>query len=108
MNLRTFVLFLAFAAFALPVLAGEASGEFTAGTRAPIRPKYAAAFETPDQRDARKMAVEVVLSEAPIDVAAAAAELDPHKNVINHSPLRDHNYILLWGRPDKNRSMNAT
>ncbi len=108
MNLRTFVLFLAFAAFTLPALAGQASGEFTAGTRAPIRPKYAAAFETPDQRDARKMAVEVVLSEAPIDVAAAAAELDPHTNVINQSALRDHNYILLWVRPDNDVSMNAT
>jgi hypothetical protein len=92
----------------LPVLAGEASGEFTAGTKAPIRPKYAAAFETPDQRDARKMAIEVVLSEAPIDIAAAAAELDPHANVINQSALRDHNYILLWVRPGNDVSMNAT
>ncbi|HEX9458899.1 MAG TPA: hypothetical protein VGA84_07125 [Thermoanaerobaculia bacterium] len=108
MNSRNCALFLAFVAFTLPVLAGEASGEFTAGTRAPIRPKYAAAFETPDQRDARKMAVEVVLSEAPIDVAAAAAELDPHTNVINQSALRDHNYILLWVRPDNDVSMNAT
>lgn len=108
MNLRICVLFVAFAAFTLPVLAGQASGEFTAGTRAPIRPKYAAAFETPDQRDARKMAVEVVLSEAPIDVAAAAAELDPHTNVINQSALRDHNYVLLWVRPDNDVSMNAT
>lgn len=108
MNLRICVLFVAFAAFTLPVLAGQASGEFTAGTRAPIRPKYAAAFETPDQRDARKMAVEVVLSEAPIDIAAAAAELDPHTNVINQSALRDHNYVLLWVRPDNDVSMNAT
>ena len=108
MNLRICVLLVALAVFTLPVLAGQASGEFTAGTRAPIRPKYAAAFETPDQRDARKMAVEVVLSEAPIDVAAAAAELDPHTNVINQSALRDHNYVLLWVRPDNDVSMNAT
>lgn len=108
MNLRICVLFLAFAAVTLPTLAGQASGEFTAGTRPPIRPKYAAAFETPDQRDARKMAVEVVLSEVPIDLAAAAAELDPHTNVINQSALRDHNYVLLWVRPDNDVSMNAT
>jgi hypothetical protein len=108
MNLRLCLLFPAFVAFTLPVLAGEASGQFTAGTRAPIRPKYAAAFETPDQRDARKMAVEVVLSEAPIDVAVAAAELDPHTSVINQSALRDHNYVLLWVRPDNDVSMNAT
>ena len=108
MNLRICALFLALAAFTLPALAGQASGEFTAGTRPPIRPKYAAAFETADQRDARKMAVEVVLSEAPIDIAAAAAELDPHSNVINQSALRDHNYVLLWVRPDDDVSMNAT
>src|SRR5438105_8469519 len=74
-----------------PVIAfgGEASGQFTAGKRPPIRPKYAAAYETRDQRDARKTAIEVVLSEEPIDVAAAAAELDPHSNVINQKALRD-------------------
>lgn len=89
-------------------LAGEASGEFTVSRKPPIRPKYAAAYETRDQRDARKMAVEVVLSEEPIDVVAAAAELDPHTNVINQSALWDHNYVLLWVRPDNDVSMNAT
>lgn len=108
MNLRIFALFLALAAFTLPGLASEASGQFTAGTRPPIRPKYAAAFQTPDQRDARKMAIEVVLSEEPIDIASAAAELDPHTNVINQTALRDHNYVLLWVRPDNDVSMNAT
>src|SRR5438445_1306286 len=90
------------------VFGGEASGQFTAGKRPPIRPKYAAAYETHDQRDARKTAVEVVLSEEPIDVAEAAAELDPHTNVINQKALRDHNYVLLWVRPDNDVSMNAT
>ena len=93
-----------------PVIAlgGDASGQFTAGKRPPIRPKYAAAYETHDQRDARKIAIEVVLSEEPIDVAEAAAELDPHTNVINQKALRDHNYVLLWVRPDNDVSMNAT
>src|SRR4051795_8171901 len=101
-------LFVTVATLAVPVLAGEASGEFTAGKRPPIRPKYAAAYETRDQRDARMMVVEVVLSEEPIDVVAAAAELDPHTNVINQKALRDHNYVLLWVRPDNDVSMNAT
>src|SRR6267378_3078774 len=96
------------AALALSALAGVASGEFTAGKRSPIRPKYAAAYETRDQRDARMMVVEVVLSEEPIDVVEAAAELDPHTNVINQKALRDHNYVLLWVRPDNDVSMNAT
>jgi len=108
MNSRVCALLLFSVSFALPVIAGEASGAFTAGTRAPIRPKFAAAFETPDPRDARKTAVEVVLSEEPIDAAAAAAELDPHTNVINQSALRDHNYVLLWVRPGNDVSMNAT
>jgi hypothetical protein len=96
--------------FLYPVilLGGDASGQFTAGKKPPIRPKYAAAYETRDQRDARKMAVEVVLSEEPIDVVEAAAEFDPHSNVINQKALRDHNYVLLWVRPDNDVSMNAT
>ena len=102
------VLFTVVIACVPPLLAGEASGEFTAGKRPPIRPKYAAAYETRDQRDARMMVVEVVLSEEPIDVVAAAAELDPHTNVINQKALRDHNYVLLWVRPDNDVSMNAT
>jgi hypothetical protein len=101
---------IALAAVLWPVIAlgGEASGQFTAGKRPPIRPKYAAAYETRDQRDARKTAIEVVLSEEPIDIAEAAAELDPHMNVIIQKALRDHNYVLLWVRPDNDVSMNAT
>ncbi len=96
--------------FLYPVvaIAGEASGEFTVTKRPPIRPKYAAAFETRDQRDAHKKAVEVVLSEEPVDIAAALAELDPHTNLINQKTLFNHNYILLWVRPDGDVSMNAT
>ncbi|MEA2336981.1 MAG: hypothetical protein QOE82_988 [Thermoanaerobaculia bacterium] len=90
------------------VLGGEASGQFTVSKRPPIKPKYAAAYETSDQRDARKKAIEVVLSEEPIDVVEAAAELDPHTNVINQKALRDGNYVLLWVRPDNDVSMNAT
>jgi hypothetical protein len=93
-----------------PVLAlgGDASGQFTASKHPPIKPKYAAAYETHDQRDARKIAIEIVLSEEPIDVVEAAAELDPHTDVINQKALRDHNYVLLWVRPDNDVSMNAT
>ena len=98
----------ALALFALPLVAGEASGQFVAGKRAPIKPKYAAAFETRDQRDARKRTVEVVLSEDPVDMAQAIAELDPHSALINQKALMEHNYILLWVRPDNDVSFNAT
>ena len=66
------------------------------------------AFETRDQRDARKRVIEVVLSEEPVDVKAAVAELDPHSNVINQPALMEHNYVLLWVRPGNDVSMNAT
>src|SRR5262249_51296402 len=96
------------AAIAVPAVAGEASGEFRCAPRPPIRPKYAAAYETRDQRDARKRAIEVILSEEPGDLAAAVNELDPHANGINQPPLMDHNYIFLWVRPGNDVSMNAT
>lgn len=102
------VIALTFVLASAPVRAGEASGEFTVGARAPIRPRFAVAFDTRDQRDARKHAIEVVLSEEPVDIAAAVDELDPHSNVINQPALREHNYVLLWVRPDDDVSMNAT
>src|SRR5947209_20424574 len=85
---------------AMPALAGEASGEFKSEGRAPIRPKYAAAYESRDLRDARKRVVELILSEAPFDVAAAVADLDPHTNAINQPALSGKNYIVLVVRPD--------
>src|SRR5256714_3313400 len=96
------------AILASPAFAGEASGEFKAGARAPIRPKYAAAYETRDIRNGHKGAVEVILSEAPVDVAAAIADLDAHTTLINQPALMNHNYIVLIVRPDGDVSMNAT
>lgn len=96
------------AAAAHPAVAGEASGQFKVTGRDPIRPKYAAAYETRDQRDPHKRVIEVVLSDAPVDAAAAAADLDPHTNAINQPALMDHDYILLWVRPGNDVSMNAT
>ena len=95
-------------AISLPLLAGEASGEFVTTKHAKIQPKYAAAFETRDQRDARKRVIEVILSEAPVDVSAAVAELDPDTNIINQPALKNQNYIRLWVRPNNDVSMNAT
>jgi hypothetical protein len=108
MHARQLLLLSAFVAVSTAAYAGEASGEFQTGTHPPIRPKYAAAYETHDPRDARKRAIEVVLSDKPIDAAAAVAALDPHTHVINQDALEDTNYILLWIRPDGDASMNAT
>jgi hypothetical protein len=93
---------------ALPCAAADVTGEFKAGVRPPIRPKYAVAFDDRDQRDARKHVIAVLLSDAPVDIAAAVAELDPHTHLINQDALRGRNYVLLWVRPDGDVSMNAT
>jgi hypothetical protein len=93
---------------ALTLFLATASGQFTTTGRDPILPKYAAAFETRDQRDARKRVIEVVLSEEPVDVKAAIEDLDPHTQIINQRALMDHNYVLLWVRPDNDVSMNAS
>jgi len=94
--------------FPVIALAGEASGEFTVTKRAPIRPKYAAAFETRDPGDARKKSIEVVLSEEPVDMKAAMAQLDPHTVLINQDALMKHTYVLLWVHANGDISMNAT
>src|ERR1051326_6043651 len=73
-----------------PAVLADVTGQFTTDKRPPIQPKYAAAFETRDQRDARKRAIEVVLSEEPVDVKTAVRDLDPHMNVINQPALMDH------------------
>lgn len=93
---------------ALTLFLATASGQFTTTNRDPIVPKYAAAFETRDQRDARKRVIEVVLSEEPVDVKAAVEQLDPHTHLINQPALSDHNYVLLWVRPGNDVSMNAS
>ncbi|HSE40591.1 MAG TPA: hypothetical protein VLH08_07465, partial [Acidobacteriota bacterium] len=61
-----------------------------------------------DASNARNLRVEVVLSEGAIDAKAAAADLDPHVNVINQKDVSSANYILLWVTPDGKVSMNAT
>jgi len=99
----------AVALLATPALFADVTGQFTTDKRPPIQPKYAAAFETRDSRDARKRAIEVVLSEEPVDMAAAIGALDPHTVLINQKGLQGpHNYILLWVRPGNDVSMNAT
>ncbi|MEO8216558.1 MAG: hypothetical protein ABI718_05705 [Acidobacteriota bacterium] len=91
-----------------PLVAGEASGKFTAGGHKPIEPKFASAYIVRDQFDARNQIVEVILSDVPIDTAQAVDALNPHANVINQDATHGHNYILLWIRKDGGVSMNAT
>jgi hypothetical protein len=73
-----------------------------------ISPKHAIAYAVRDPRNARQSAIEVVLSEFPMDAEEAAAALDPHTNAINQDGARQGNYMLLWVRRDGDVSMNAT
>ncbi len=84
---------------------GSVSGEFRAGDRV-IAPSAVAAYPVRDPRDPHRTAVEVVLSEGPVDADAAAAALSPHQHVINQKGIG--NYILFWVRPNGDVSMNAT
>ncbi len=81
------------------------TGQFRVGDRE-IKPTVAAAYPVRDPRNPRLSAIEVLLCEGPVDVTAAVAALSPHQNVINLKGIG--NYILLWVRPDREVSMNAT
>jgi len=95
-------------ALAAPSRGQTASGVFQVQPGGSISPKVAAAFPVRDRGNARETAIEVVLSAAPADVAAAAADLVPHTAVINDPALLDADYVLVWIRPDGSVSMNAT
>jgi len=102
-------LFMAALASAAPAAhAGDVTGTFSVTGGGRIAPMHAAAFETRDPRNPREKVIEVVLSGAPVDVVQAAAALAPHTDVINQPALMNHDYILLWVRPDGHVSMNAT
>jgi hypothetical protein len=88
--------------------AGTVTGQFRLEGADTIAPKAAAAYPVREQYDARTESVEIVLSTAPIDAAAAANALNPHIDAINQDALRQDNYILLWVTPDGRVSMNAT
>lgn len=93
----------------VPALAaGEASGKVAVMKGGTIAPTHAAAYLTRDPKDARVKIVEVVLSDQPIDTAAAITTMNPHTDVINQDALKGRDYVLLWVRSDGEISMNAT
>jgi hypothetical protein len=92
-------------------VAGTASGAFTVqggDFGGSIQPTHAAAFPVREQYDARRKAVELVLSGAPLDTAAVTAALHPHMQAINQEALLGRDYVLLWLAADGGVSMNAT
>ncbi len=95
-------------AVAAPTHGQTASGAFNVQPGGSITPTVAAAYLVRDQFNPRETEVEIVLSTAPVNVAAAAAELNPHMAAINDAALKDTNYVLVWVKPDGAVSMNAT
>ena len=87
-------------------MAGPASGSVRSKTGA-ILPKRAVAYVVRDDRDAAPR-VEVLLTDAAIDLTRLRGELDPHRAAINLEALRDHDYLLLWVAADGTVTMNAT
>lgn len=91
-----------------PVHGQTAGGAFTAQPGGTIAPTVAAAYAVRDQFNPRETEIEVILSSAPVNVAAAAADLSPHQTMINDPALKDTNYVLVWIQPNGGVSMNAT
>jgi hypothetical protein len=109
--IRCSVFLSAIAVVASPALADSAKGQFVVKggkTAGAIAPSHAAAYVTRDPRNPHDRVVEVMLSDVPIDVAAAITTLQPHTHVINQDALDDRNYVLVWIGPDGHVSMNAT
>jgi hypothetical protein len=96
------------AVVATPASGQTASGAFIADPGGSITPKTSAAYIVRDQFNPREREMEIVLSTAPVNVAAAAAELSPHMAIINDPALSGTNYVLLWIKSGGRVSMNAT
>ena len=86
--------------------AGEATGTFSSGT-ASFSPKAAAAIEIRDTSDPGKRAIAIVLTEQSVDIAAAAAALDPYQALINIPELMERSHITVFVRKDGVVSYNA-
>jgi hypothetical protein len=91
-----------------PPAANQASGTVTTSTLGAIKITSAVGYRVRDQRDARRVQTEVLLTDVPVDAAPMAAALDPHMAAINLEGLRGRNYVLLWVSADGSVSMNAT
>lgn len=88
-------------------MAGPASGSVRSKTGA-ILPKRAVAYVVHDDQDGATARIEVLLTDAAIDVARLRTERDPHRAAINLKALRDHDYLLLRVSADGTVTMNAT
>ena len=81
-------------AAALPLSAAEVSGHFSVGDQR-LEPVHAIAIRIRDQFAPRTFSTYVVLSQNPVDGAAAIASPDPYTAIINDEGLREAGAIRL-------------
>lgn len=82
------------AIFVPSVSAAEVSGQFSVGDQR-LEPAHATAIRIRDQFAPREFATYVVLSQQPVDGAAAVAETDAYTAIINDEGLREGGAIRL-------------
>ena len=87
--------------------AQEVSGAFES-TKVVIKPEHVVAYPVRASWDPQTKGIAVLLSEAPVDVEAAVASLDPHTQAINQDALSTANYITINIWPSGTVAMNAT
>lgn len=86
--------------------AAEVSGHFTVGDQR-LAPAHATAIRIRDQFAPRRFATYVVLSQNPVDGAAAIAQPDPYTAIINDEGLREGGAVRLSIGEDGAISSNA-
>ena len=88
--------------------ADTASGSVAVQKMPPITARFAVAYPIRESRDARKQAIEILLTDVAIDRAPMLSALEPHMVAINAEPLKDRNYIILNVVDTGQVFMNAT
>ena len=92
---------------AYPAGAQKASGSFKLEPGTSFTPSVAAAFMVRDRLDPRQKRTEIVLSETPVDLTAALADLDPDGVVVDDPAVKGRDFVRFWIHADGTVSMNA-
>ena len=103
---RIALLIAALAALPIASPAAEVSGSFSVGEQK-LEPTHATAMRIRDQSAPRQFHTYVILTEQPVDAAAAITDIDPYARIINDPGLRDSGAIRLGIRRDGMVGINA-
>lgn len=103
---RIALLIAALAALPIASPAAEVSGSFSVGEQK-LEPTHATAMRIRDQSAPRQFHTYVILTEQPVDAAAAITDIDPYASIINDPGLRDSGAIRLGIRRDGMVGINA-